>query len=189
MSALKRDGDLLDSVCILDAGMCEYLAFTGQLADILLADAAAVYSFPDALSLPGAKSMIKKARRIVFFLSWFSFESKSAIRSIVAEGVACQDVCIYSGVLLQEGDAMMHGLDYTCQYLPYSGRAYELQDVELLTLPATATCIDTAPFHDMCDEVPELLGAQLAGAFVRDAFVLLHLFLQPNCLSFWKCTC
>ena len=169
MSALKQDPDLLDSVCIVDAGMCEYLSFTGQLSDLLLADVAAVYSFPDALSLPDAKLMIKKARRVVFFVSWFSFESKNAMRSIMADSVACEDVSVYSGVLLQQGDPMMHGLDYTCQYLPYSGRAYELQDVELLTFPAAGTCIDTAALDDMCDEIPELLGAQLAGAFVSGA--------------------
>lgn len=162
---LQGDTDLLDSVCIADAGMCECLSFTGKLSHVLLADVAAVYTFLDATSSPCAKVALRKAKRIVFFVSWLSFECKNAMRAIMAECAACEDVCVYSAVALPEDDPLLQGLDSSCRYLPYAGRAYELQDVELCILPATATCVDAASFGHRRDEIGDLLAAQLAGVF------------------------
>jgi hypothetical protein len=164
---LQSDGDLLDSVCIADAGMCECLSFTGQLSHILLADAAAVYSFTDAMSSPEAKTAVSSARRVVFFVSWLSFECKNAMRAIMSEARTCEDVCVYSTVLLRERDPIMSGLDFTCRYVPYPGRAFELQDAELLLFPATAHSVGTALLGGRREETAELLAAQLAGADMR----------------------
>jgi hypothetical protein len=178
MSALPLHGgcDMLDSVCIADAGMRECLSFTGQLSHILLADAAAVYTFEDALSSPGAASVIFKAKRIVFFVSWLSFECKNAMRAIVAASAACEDVAVYSAVPLLDDDPMMEGLDCSCQHLPYTGRAFELQDVELLLFPSTATSVPTvtAPLCGRRDEMAQLLAAQLAGALYIIDFLALN---------------
>jgi hypothetical protein len=163
-ATLQRDDDLLDSVCIADAGMCECLSFTGQLSHILMADAAAVYSFRDAISSPEAKAAVSSARRVVFFVSWLSFECKNAMRAIMSESCACEDICVYSTVLLREYDSIMNGLDFACRYMPYPGRTFELQDAELLVLPAVAHCVDTALLGRR-EETAELLAAQLAGVF------------------------
>jgi hypothetical protein len=167
---LQSDSDLLDSVCIADAGMCECLSFTGQLSHILLADAAAVYSFANAMSSPEAKTAVSSARRIVFFVSWLSFECKNAMRAIMSEARACEDVCVYSTVLLRDRDPIMSGLDFTCRYVPYPGRAFELQDAELVLFPAAARCVGTALLGGGREETAELLAAQLAGADTRRAF-------------------
>ena len=161
---LQGDADLLDSVCITDGGMCECLSFTGKLSHLLLADVAAVYTFLDAASSSCAKIALRKAKRIVFFVSWLSFECKNAMRAIMAECAACEDVCVYSAVALPADDPLLQGLDLSCRYLPYAGRAYELQDVELCILPATATCVGAASFGHRRDEIGDLLAAQLAGA-------------------------
>jgi hypothetical protein len=166
---------MLDSVCITDAGMRERLSFTGQLSHILLADAAAVYTFEDALSSPAAASIIIKAKRIVFFVSWLSFECKNAMRAIVAASAACEDVAVYSAVPLLDDDPMLEGLDCSCQHLPYPGRAFELQDVELLLFPSTAASVPTVT-APLCgrDEMAQLLAAQLAGALYFIDFLALN---------------
>jgi hypothetical protein len=171
-SLLQQDSELLDSVCIADTGMCQCLAFTGQLSHILLADAAAVYTFQDALSSPAARAVVRKAKRIVFFVSWLNFECKNAMRAIVADA-ACEDVGVYSAVPLPDGDPLLHGLDCSCQHLPYSGRAFELQDVEMVLLPSTPTSVLAASSGSRRDEMAELTAAQLAGAARSDCALCL----------------
>jgi hypothetical protein len=183
-SHLQQDCDMLDSVCIADAGMRECLSFTGQLSHILLADAAAVYTFRDALTSPSAKCVVNKAKRLVFFVSWLSFECKNAMRAIVAQCGACQDVSVYSALSLPEDDPLMHGLDCTCQYLSYPGRAFELQDVELLLFPSAATSVFTAPLCSRRDEMTQLIAAQLAGGAHADVVLsFVSLTLLQRCVS------
>jgi hypothetical protein len=154
--------------------MCEYLSFTGQLSDILLADVAAVYTLREALTSVDAKVLLKATKRVVFFVSWLSFECKTMLRIIMAECLECEDVCVYSATLLPEDDPLIAGLDQKCQYLPYFGRVFELQDVELLILPATPTCVDVCPVDGRLDEMSELLSAQLAGAVMCKCFCCAH---------------
>jgi hypothetical protein len=179
-SLLQNDAELLDSVCIADVGMAECLAFTGKLSHLLLADAAAVYTFADVSASPSAKAAVHKAKRVVFFVSWLSFECKNAMRAIMAECCACEDVAVYSAVALHENDPLLHGLELPCLYLPYAGRAYELQDVELLLLPSAAACA-SAYVGSRREEVGELLAAQLAGAhLLLHCFVIYHAFLSSS---------
>jgi hypothetical protein len=188
-SALQLDCDLLDSLCIADSGMRECLSFTGQLSHILLADAAAVYTFHDALSSLAAKSDLHKAKRIVFFVSWLSFECKNAMRAIVAECNACEDVSVYSAVSLLEDDPLLHGLDCSCQHLSYPGRAFELQDVEFLLFPSTTTSLLAAPLGSRRDEMVQLIAAQLAGAALVNAsldFASLTFFSELCVSRDWK---
>jgi hypothetical protein len=104
------------------------------------------------------------------------------MRSIVAKCTACEDVAVYSALSLPLDDPMMQGLDCSCQYLPYPGRAFELQDVELVLLPSTAASVPIAiaPLCGQRDEIAQLLAAQLAGImyFLDFPGLILNLLLE-----------